>query len=52
MSFFIDSVEKAIRPSDTPRTITAANWPKAGLFLGLCSYAYESVATLFNRKKN
>ena len=48
MSFFIDSIDKAIAPSEKTRTLTEANWPKAGLFLGLCSYAFESVGSLFN----
>jgi hypothetical protein len=43
-------LDKAIDFKDSDRTLTAFNWPKGGLFLGVCSYAYESIGTLFNGK--
>jgi hypothetical protein len=49
-SFLFDSVKKSIEVDTKKRTMTPMNWDKAGLFLGICSYAYESIGTLFNSK--
>ena len=37
-----------MKADKTPVTLSAYDWSNAGLFLGVCTYAYESIGTIFN----
>ena len=46
--FFYDSVALAMSKEKPPITLTAFDWGNAGNFLGVCTYAYESIGSIFN----
>ena len=48
--FFYDAVVETFDKTKKPITLSACNWDQAGLFLGVCTYSYESIGTLYNGK--
>lgn len=49
--FFYDSISLAMDFDSSKKTVYAVDWGEAGLFLGVCTYAYESIGSIFNGKR-
>lgn len=46
--FFYDSIVLALKADKPSLTYSAFNWGHAGNFLGLCTYSYESIGSIYN----